>query len=254
MIDLVCGYAKGYDAEQIRPFLKSLRNSGYEGKILLFANGGAAEEASKWDVDIRPVPNPRMKVHSARFICIAEALSDIDCEGILLADTRDIIFQKDPSESLSSTGLHVYEEDHSQSLGSCPYNSLWLDLGYGKQILDKLSTYPISCVGTTHGDRGSMLFYLEKLVEQIKNIQPNTNHPQDQAAHNYIIREKLIDADGVYVWGNEEGEIYTVGYIKPFGTVKFKDNLIINQSGKVPAVIHQWDRHPNLTALVKCIL
>jgi len=43
MIDLVAGYARGYNAEQIRPFLKSLRETGYDGDVLLFADGTAAK-------------------------------------------------------------------------------------------------------------------------------------------------------------------------------------------------------------------
>ena len=249
MIDLVAGYARGYDAEQIRPFLKSLRQSGYEGKILLFANGGAAKEAIKWDVEIRQAVKPKIKVHSARFLCLEEELREYSCEGIFLSDTRDVIFQKNPSSFLPSEGLHVFEEDASISLASCPYNSLWIELGYGKEILKQIGSYPISCVGTTCGDKTSILSYLKRLREEIEKIQPRTTHPQDQAAHNFLIRGN-IEAQ---VWHNEEGEIYTVGYIDR-GTVKFKNNKIINQSGLVPTVVHQWDRHRNLKNLVKVII
>jgi hypothetical protein len=257
MIDLVAGYARGYSADQIRPFLKSLRETGYDGKILLFVNDGAAEEAKKWNVDIRPITKPRIKVHSARFICLEEELQKIDCEGVFLSDTRDVIFQKNPSEYLPSQGLFAYEEDQSMSLGTCPYNSLWIKLGYGEEVLEQLKTYPISCVGTTCGDRDSILVYLKKLRKEIEKIQPKTSHPQDQAAHNYIIRKDIICELKVWkatrIFHNEEGEVYTVGYISR-GSVKIKDNKIINQSGIVPTVIHQWDRHLNLKNLVGCTL
>lgn len=246
MIDLVAGYARGYTAEQIRPFLKSLRESGYSEHILLFANGGAAEEAKNWDVDLRPCPKPKMKIHSARFIVLEEALKDISCEGIFLADTRDIIFQKNLSKYLPSEGLNVYEEDQCMSLGTCPYNSLWIKLGYGKEVLENMSKAFISCVGTISGDLDSMLFYLNKLVQEIKRIQPKTNHPQDQGAHNYLICNEIESR----VWHNEEGEVYTVGYIER-EQVKIKNRMIVNQSGKIPTVIHQWDRHKNLTKLTK---
>jgi len=249
MIDLAAGYARGYSAEQIRPFLKSLRQTGYSGKILLFANDGAAKEAEKWDVDLRPITSPRIKVHSARFICLEEELQKIDCEGILLSDTRDVIFQKNPSEYLPSQGLFAYEEDQSMSIGTCPYNSLWIRLGYGEEILEQMKTYPISCVGTTCGDRDSILSYLKQLRKEIEIIQPKTSHPQDQAAHNNLIHGKI----DVNILHNEEGEVYTVGYISR-GSVKIKDNKIINQSGLVPTVIHQWDRHLNLKNLIRCTL
>jgi len=256
MIDLVAGYARGYNADEIRPFLKSLRKTGYNRKILLFADGEAAEEAKNWDVDLFEVPALKVKVHSDRFLCLERVLSDYPCEGIFLSDTRDVIFQKNPALNLPSDGLNVYEEDQSMSLGICPYNSKWIKLGYGEDVLKEMGAYPISCVGTTCGDRDSVLHYLKKLKEEIERIQPKTTHPQDQAAHNYLIRKDLADlqiASQLRVWNNEEGEIYTVGYI-PRGTVQLRNNKIINKAGVAPTVIHQWDRHRNLENLVRLVL
>lgn len=249
MIDVVVGYAKGYNAEQIRPFLKSLRESGYDKKILLFVNGEAAKEAEKWDVDIRPVPPLKVKVHSDRFICLLDALTKEKCQGILMADTRDIIFQKNPSEYLPSKRLNVYEEDQSMSIGTCPYNSLWIKLAYGEEVLKEMKDEFISCVGTVCGGYASITYYLKNMVSHIEKIQPKTNKPQDQAIHNYLIRKSL----DCRVWHNEEGEVYTVGYIQR-GQVKIKDNKVINQSGDIPTVIHQWDRHRNIKNLVKVTL
>ncbi|MHA1345000.1 MAG: hypothetical protein ACTSO3_01235 [Candidatus Heimdallarchaeaceae archaeon] len=246
MIDLVAGYARGYNAEQIRPFLKSLRETGYKGKILLFANGGAAEEAKNWNVDLRPCPKPKIKVHSDRFVCLQEALENSDSKGILLSDTRDVIFQRDPALGLPSDGLNAFEEDDSKSIETCPYNSLWIKLGYDKEMFEKLKTYPISCVGTVCGDAASIKYYLKRLREEVERIQPKTLKPQDQGAHNYLIRGQIESR----VWHNEEGEIYTVGYIHR-GSVKIENDNIVNQSGKVPTVIHQWDRHKNLTKFVE---
>jgi len=248
MIDLVAGYARGYNAEQIRPFLKSLRDTGYEGDILLFADGDAAKEAEKWDVEIHPVPKLRIKVHSDRFLCLEEVIKKQPCEGVFLADTRDVIFQKNPSNNLPShwPTIHAFEEDESMSLGSCPYNSKWIKIGYGEDMLKELSGHPISCVGTISGDYLSILVYLKQQVEEVMRLQPKTTEPQDQATHNYLIRKVLKTT----IWNNEEGEVYTVGYI-PRGSVKIQDGKIINKAGKVPTVIHQWDRHKNLTRFVE---
>jgi len=59
VVDLVVGYARGYEATDILPFLKTLRASGYSGRVLLLANGGAQKEAANWDVDVRPCPPPQ---------------------------------------------------------------------------------------------------------------------------------------------------------------------------------------------------
>jgi len=249
MIDLVTGYAYGYSAEQVRPFLKSLRLTGYEGRILLFANGDAAIEAKKWNVDLRPCPKPVYRICSDRFIRIAEALKDIPCEGILLSDTRDVVFQKNPATFLPSSGLNVYEEDHNMRIGTCNYNSKWILTGYGREVLKKLENAFISCAGVSCGDEKSMKIYLDRLCEEIRRIQPKSNLSLDQAAHNFLIRVELESK----IWNNDNGEVYTVGYVKR-NTVKIKGNKIINDNGEVPAVVHQWDRHNKLCNLIKCTL
>lgn len=246
MIDLVAGYARGYDAAQVRPFLRSLRETGYKGAILMIADGGAAEEAARWGADVRPVGALRIKVHSDRILRWEEELAGIPCQGVLLADTRDVFFQEDPSATLPSEGLHAFLEDDRMTLESCPYNSSWIRQGYGEDMLGELGSQPISCVGTTCGDRDSILQYLRVMREEVERIQPKTRLPQDQAAHNIVIRRKMK----ARLWPNEEGEVYTVGYCLR-GSVHVECGEIVNVARVVPTVIHQWDRHLNLKALVE---
>ena len=245
MIDLVLGAAIGYSAEQVRPFLRSLRESGYAGRVILFADQGGAEEARKWDVEVLPCRPVNGKPHATRFIWLQEALEGAQCSGVLLSDTRDVIFQGDLS-MLPAQGLHAFEEDRSVTLASCPYNSEWLRLGYGETVLGELGELPVSCVGTVCGDRASVQKYLQRLREEIERIQPRTNKPQDQAAHNYLIRKELPAT----IWNNENGQVYTVGYL-PRESVVMAAGKVLNKAGDAPTVIHQWDRHRNLSAFVK---
>jgi len=249
MIDLVLGCAKGYNAEEVRPFLRTLRKvSGYKGRVVWFASGGCVKEAKKWGVEVRPCPPTTMKIHANRFLWCLDALWDIKCEGVLLADTRDVIFQNVLSQ-LSNEGLHTYEEDKSMTIGTCPYNSLWVKLAYGQKGLEKLGSLPISCVGVSHGDRRSVLQYLELLVGEILRVQPKTNKPQDQAAHNFVVREMMKEA---VVYPNEEGECYTVGYVPP-GKLELRGRVAVNKAGLVPTIVHQWERkrHSRFKQLVE---
>jgi hypothetical protein len=187
-----------------------------------------------------------MKVHSDRFLCLEEELRSVKCNGVLLTDTRDVYFQANPAVALPAEGLNVFEEDASMTIGTCPYNSLWIQLGYGDEALRKMSKEAISCVGTVCGDYGSITYYLRLLRQEVERIQPRTQKPQDQGAHNYLINE-VLDAVS---WKNEDAEVYTVGYIKR-NTVQIVDGRIVNTRGHAPSVIHQWDRHKNLIELVE---
>jgi hypothetical protein len=174
----------------------------------------------------------------------------LEWSGLFVADTRDVIFQKDITNALPSEGLNVFEEHAEVTIGSCPYNSLWIELGYGKTVLEEMKTWPISCVGTICGGRPEMLDYLDRLSHEVRRIQPRTRKPQDQAAHNWLSQFVLNPT----IFPNEIGEVYTVGYI-PRGTVQIRhDGKIVNRLGEVPAVIHQWDRHRNLKEHVEGML
>jgi len=246
MIDCIIGAAVGYNREQIRPFLKSLRATGYQKRVILFATKGAAKEAQDWDADVRTPPPVKTLPHAERFYWIQEALAQISCNGVLCCDTRDVIFQKNP-DLMKSNGFHAYEEDRCMTIGTCPYNSDWVDIGYGETELDRLRNFPISCVGTFCGSREHVAAHLLKLVHELKRLQHLTTKPQDQSCHNHIIRQRKFSGE---IHESEKSEVYTVGYM-PRETVRVDEEKILNIAGEVPTVIHQWDRHENLKALVE---
>jgi hypothetical protein len=246
MIDLVLGAAQGYSEKQLRPFLASLRNNGYRGRIVLYADKGGAREAAKWCAEVRKVPSFNGTSHGPRFLWLRDELNQVtDCRAVLVVDTRDVIFQKDLT-ALPSYGLNVFEEDRSMTIAKCPYNSMWMRTGYGQQVLDQLGHFHILCVGTFCGGIDTVRHYLNSLAIEIEHLQPKTSLPQDQAAHNFLIRCK----EDAKIWKNEEGEIYTPGYIYPRDTVKFSHGKIKNRSENIPTVVHQWDRHPSLVKMI----
>lgn len=249
MIDLVMGYAKGYTASFVRPFLKTLRETGYTGHILLFADSGGASEASRWDAEVLPCLPSRLPLCSARFLTYRKALQYRSYQGILLTDTRDVIFQRNPARHLPEVGVNAFEEDNSMTIGTCPYNSKWIRDGYGDGALLRMAKLPIICAGTVCGDADLMMCYIEKMCKEIERIQPDTDMTLDQAAHNVLVH----GATDIHLWENELSEIFNVGYIMPRETVKIINDRIVNKAGNVPTVIHQWDRHKNLSALVELL-
>lgn len=248
MVDLVMGAAVGYDANQIRPFLASLRRKGYLGRIVLWANGEALLEARKWDVEVQPVPPVRTLPHAERFLWMRDFLKKTACQSVFLTDTRDVFFQKNPALTLPGNYLHVFQEAAPMTLGSCPYNSEWIRIGYGQKTLELLKDLPILCVGSISGSRTGVLEHLDDLADELAVLQPKTRKPQDQSCHNVILRRG--DPDGVNFWDNEQSEVYTVGYL-PRESVAVVDGTVRNKAGEIPTVVHQWDRHQNLSALVK---
>lgn len=245
MIDCVIGAAIGYQREDVRPFFKSLSMSGFSGRVLVFADKGGAEEAAAWGAEVLPCKSVRTLPHAERFYWIHELITSQELGNVLCLDVRDVFFQKSPV-ILPSNGLHAFEEDASMTIGSCPYNSEWVKIGYGDLVFDQMKNRNISCVGSFCGDQRSVSKHLTRLVKELRSMQHLTKKPQDQSCHNYILQE----GSGMHtVWKNEESPIYTTGYIAR-ETVGIVDGNVVNKSGDAPPVIHQYDRHVNLQNLV----
>ena len=111
--------------------------------------------------------------------------------------------------------------------------------------LEDLKNRSIVCAGVTCGSVPEMAAYTDLMCSTLGGIPSQFAH--DQAVHNVLVYKCLAH---VRVFANEESPVYTVGYL-PRESVQVVDGLIHNKAGKVPAVVHQWDRHNNLVALVK---
>jgi len=246
MIDCIIGAAVKYSPEQVRPFVKSLFQANYTGRCLLFVDRqDTALEVERWGWEaLAPGAKHSRHPHSSRFYWIKDAIPE-DVEGVLCLDTRDTIFQLDPS-SLPSEGLHFFEEDRSQTIGSCPYNSEWILKGYSPIILDYLKPRPILCVGSYCGQRAAIMAHTEALCKELDRAQTVAQCFVDQAAHNLLAYVYCKNYD---IWHNEKSPVYTVGHLDR-GSVQTEGEYIVNQAGEVPAVVHQWDRHDNLKDLV----
>lgn len=239
----------GYKSEDVRPFLASLRATGYMGALSFWSDGEAASECRRHGWEPRP-PGPATltKPHANRFLWMADDVKDESDDVVMCLDARDVIFQRDPATSISCDEyVYCCEEDRSQTLGSCPYNSEWLRVGYGENVARFLGDEAILCVGSFFGPIEQMSAALGRLSAEIRRIQPRTNQYQDQAAWNWLAYAKAFPRIMV---NNESSPVYTVGYIQR-ETVKVVDGTIRNLAGDIPVVVHQWDRHRNLTEYVR---
>ena len=65
----------------------------------------------------------------------------------------------------------------------------------------------------------------------------------DQAFHNWLLWTNKFEP--VKLWRQEDGPINTVGW--PEHIHKDKDNNLINKNGELYNVVHQYDRHKDLS-------
>ncbi|MHA1299680.1 MAG: hypothetical protein ACTSO9_09615 [Candidatus Helarchaeota archaeon] len=269
--NLILGVAKGYNYDEIKPFIISLKNSGFEGDLCLFVsniNMKTYKSLIKQGVKLvsftdefpfipnisdikRILPNisfNKMDVDCSRYIMyyIYLFIHGKKYSNVMLTDVRDVAFQRDPFDFKHINGLCCFLEDKHMKINKCGVNSGWIKHAFGEKILEEIGHNYISCSGVTIGETSRVMKYLKQMIDwftQIKLIRGI-----DQGIHNYLIYTNQLDE--IKLFENEEGPVYTVGH-KRKNTFRFnKEGLLINDSGMVINVLHQYDRHDVLIKYV----
>ena len=229
-----------YKAAQVKPFLNSLRASGYSGRIAVLTNKCQAREYLRANgAEILEDIENGYPINSRRFLVYREFLRPIE-EPIIICDIRDIIFQKNPEQFMPTEGVNVFREFEGKTIGECPYNSKWMIDIFGTI---KWGHKEIICAGATSG---RLTDYCDAVWKMLDNLPPIVG--LDQAVHNHLIYSEKVKAD---MFANEAGEVYTVGYMPRESIPIAEDGFIHNKAGEVPCIIHQYDRHNNLKEWAK---
>lgn len=164
---------------------------------------------------------------------------------VMIADLRDVVFQRDPFEE-PVDGLEVYLEDDSVRVGHDAFNTRWLRDLLGSAGAERLRGARVSCSGTVVGTREAMLAYLHAMTaEGTRRRRPMG--PHDQALHNILLYGGRLPA--VRAVPNGFGRVLTLG--KMTAVEVDRDGRVLNADGSLPAVVHQWDRHAELVRLVE---
>jgi hypothetical protein len=232
---LVISTAVNYSVEQVKPFILSLLDTGFDGNIAFVTNDCPAKAWLR-QMGVTTVDQESQGFHlnSDRFFHYKEFVRGVD--QCLVADCRDVVFQSNPEE-LPMQGINAYEEDRVQTLGSCGYNNSWITGLLGSNpYADK----PILCAGTISGQLSE---YLVILWEAIKASNPVIGF--DQGIHNHFIYSGKFPAT-CHLNGCP---IYTVGHTAR-ESVTVKDGVVY-YGDKIPCVVHQYDRHENLKRGIK---
>ncbi|EFL52937.1 conserved hypothetical protein [Solidesulfovibrio fructosivorans JJ]] len=253
----VLGAATGYALEQVLPFVVSLKKTGYAGRICLFVwdmDQGALRVLERLGVELYPCASQRTDkrytVTGGRFFVFREFLlgQKDRLERLMLTDVRDVAFQRDPFTGLSETGAHCFLEREDHCLGSETFNADAMRRAYGEDALRELADRPISCVGVTAGDRDSMLAYLDALTDELAAMAEDF-FGSDQAAHNRIVH--AAGAAFVRLHGSDTPHVLHMGLVPPGDVPLDARRAVCNSKGDVVAVLHQYDRHPEVAARLR---
>lgn len=252
---LILGLAAGYHYGDVRPFLVSLKRAGYTGGTVLFVSDttrdtdrmrahGATVIPFKRPGCLADVPYNGLRYFLYRDYLRATARS---CSRILLSDVRDVVFQRDPFDFPWPDGLNAVLEDRRATVGSCPFNSRWVREHLGADALAAMADKPVSCSGTTVGDRAAVLHYLDAMTRLLH--PPATGKGMagyDQGVHNHLLHSGQVTAS----LHDNAGPILTLAQTQGEPAVDGQGR-ILNEAGVPALAVHQYDRKPALFKRVR---
>ena len=171
-----------------------------------------------------------------------------DTDQVLLTDVRDVLFQSDPFTPPAQQ-LEVFLEEPGLTIGSEPFNRRWIHNLYGADELAAIGGLTASCSGTVAGPRDAVLNYLKEMSEAIMTRRrPLGSH--DQGVHNHLLRHDRFPHARIVP--NGYGRVLTMGGMRQVR--RDAEGRALNHDGTVPAVIHQYDRHPTIAGQLVTLL
>jgi len=261
----------------IRPYLESFeKNAHFTSRLLIIRGPQPLSEDDKTylqrleRVEVLETQLPSgFSIHQGRYIIIHKYLtnltkSETNCiKYVALSDSRDVIFQSDPfiesAAILQEKGGVIFSLEggykSNKTISECKYNTYWITKCFGQAILDDISSRPISCSGVTFGTLPGIMNYLTTLVHISVVGGPNCSSEGgiDQGIHNYMVHY-LGDIRGLlgfpfHIVANRDSPVATIGYTKSDDLEwdRAKKMLRWRQDGHIPSVVHQFDRHPDIS-------
>jgi hypothetical protein len=289
MKDLVIGAASNYDWDQVKVWIKSLKNTGYTGDIAIVGTNMKRATIEKLmsenvilslygkqneDGDIITPQNNAP--HVERFFYIWNFLNTTkeEYDNVITTDTRDVLFQSDPSQWLRDnvTSSLLVASSEGMRYKNEPWSNNNLLETFGPFFHDKLKERFIFNVGVVAGD----FEYVKGLMLMIFQMSINRPIPiVDQAVYNFLLNTPPYNSDTLFVrcadnWAINLGttvEAVKCGsgdlglnfknnvddYIKLFEDEQpvIDNGIVKNSKGEPYCIVHQYDRVRSTSEHVK---
>lgn len=288
MKDLIIGAAVGYSWDQLKYWVNSIRKSGFSGDVVLVGTNLKKDTIKKLtDSGVQlalygkhnengdVVANDNGAPHVERFFYLWNYLNTkgTDYKNVITTDTRDVIFQSNPSNWLEN-GM-VFHSLVASSEGMQyqfePWGNKNLHDAFGPFFHDKLKDKKINNVGVIAGDA----MHVKGLLLLI--FQMSINRPiaiVDQAVYNFLLNTEPLVSD-TWFTTNDDGWAVQLGttvkaveagsgelgarvledqenwkkyhmFYEDTQPVFKDDGVVVNKYDTPFVVVHQWDRIPEL--------
>ena len=170
---------------------------------------------------------------------------------VLTSDIRDVIFQRDFFSlcDASKPFLGLALEDAVIS-GDPQWNAQWIIDDYGNDIYQEVKDDRIKCMGTVWGTYDEFTSFIEELTHELETRASYGRTINDQGSANVILHYNKKFHDILKASDNADGYVMTIGLTNPQNIHTDSSGNILNGKGEIAAVVHQYDRKPELVKLV----
>jgi hypothetical protein len=255
---LVLGAAVGMSVAQVRIFIRSLRQAGYAGAIVMLI--GPADRALATYLAAHGVEPRRVwfwrrlhgPIHAYRFELFARYLRQYGggYDEVLISDVRDVAFQAHPFADMQSADCHFFLEGAAKTIGNEPTNALYMRLFLTPAEFEAIAPHRISCCGVLLGGRRAVVAYLDRMTARLAAVPLRVRRKigADTAFHN-LIAHVTRDVPAVIVENNVL--VATMG-IEPAARYRVDaEGRVRTEDGHLPAILHQYDRIAEIRAPVE---
>ena len=255
MRNLIMGVAKGYGWDILEPFVTSAVKNCPSAEIVLFVDDISAftrERLISAGVLLGTFPDELKSgvPNNTRWKIFADFLKvyDADYEQIFITDTCDVIFQSDVFAPFKNLQNYLGLATEADIIGGRNENYSWLVDCFGAAA-DNLIGKKIICDGTIIGTVAEMKIFADTMWEVLSSVERRVNFRiHDQAVANYLVYENFLPVENL-IEIDVDGEIFTMGLTKDFS---ISGNKIL-RGGRIPAVVHQYNRHNDAINFVDAI-
>lgn len=255
--NVIIAIAHGYDIETFKRFLVPLRKV-YSGDIVLFT-------LPKLKPDIHHlckkmgVTTARMTTRYSgsmildRFFAYSTVCSDYD--RCIATDFRDVFFQSDPFAGLGEAANYelVISQEHRKTIGTSYYNSKWILNCWGVTTLRNIGHNLIICSGVLMGTPKGFRVLAESFKYEIDATRGKNCYMTgiDQGFLNFLYYKNKIPTR-ILAQPAGTGFVNTLGqYPKASLQYVTESGEVYNQNKFPSPMIHQYDRFPDVIAMVK---
>ena len=248
--NLIIGLIKGYTWQIIKPFFISLISAKIQNyELVMFVDKLSEETLDKIKLCgaiIKDIPEKNLSFQDLikyRWKLFSDFLKENkDKYNLVFAtDVKDVIFQKDIFKYYNSTKPFISFNLEDTTLRN-PLNKNWVrNFCKTNEEYFKIADEQVISEGTIISTIDKFIEFADTLWQEISNLS-NIN---DQGAINYLIYYKKLLNDSIIISDNT-GPIMALGVTGTNKILLDSNNNVLNNKGKIAAVVHKYDRKPDI--------